>query len=600
MDWKSEVGRAMSAHFDARRSGDIETVISSYSDDWTDSKGFTKDSLRDGHLAFTIGATTENVQINLDEVRITHDGDFKNYSPVTIHTSKGTISYAYTLKKESDDVWRIIYTKTLNWEPFPMTKAMKARKDKIDATAMLVREHRETLLKDKFRPNYHFIVAEGYAAPFDPNGAIFWKGKYHLFYIFQDNRTGEKSDHWGHVSSIDLMHWRHHPTTLIEGMYSGNCFINENGTPTMCYHQVNSGNALAIALDDNLDEWEKLSTNPITPNTVEGDKHHNKYRSWDPFGWFDGEYYYSIFGGEHPAVAKSKNLEGPWEYTGDLFAHGLEGVSLNEDVSCAELFRLGNRDILLCISHRLGCRYYVGEWKDDQFYPEYHSKMSWIDNMFFAPESLTDSSNRRIMWAWILDYRDFSDRAKDQWSGTLSLPRVLTLNKTGSLDIDVAAEVEKLRYQPFSVPPFVVQADDEVRIDGTFGNSFELIIEFDGPDAEEFGVKVCVSENEVEQTIVSYDRNTALLKVNTTNSGPEKSPKAIESAPLSLSKREKLTLRVFVDKSVIEVFANSKQAISRRIFPDKADSTGVNVFAKGSDVKVTTFKSWQIAPSNPY
>ena len=115
MDWKSEVGRAMSAHFDARRSGDIETVISSYSDDWTDSKGFTKDSLRDGHLAFTIGATTENVQINLDEVRITHDGDFKNYSPVTIHTSKGTISYAYTLKKESDDVWRIIYTKTLNW-----------------------------------------------------------------------------------------------------------------------------------------------------------------------------------------------------------------------------------------------------------------------------------------------------------------------------------------------------------------------------------------------------------------------------------------------------------------------------------------------------
>ena len=200
----------------------------------------------------------------------------------------------------------------------------------------------------------------------------------------------------------------------------------------------------------------------------------------------------------------------------------------------------------------------------------------------------------------MLDSGGISQRSTDQWSGTLSLPRVLTLNKTGSLDFDVASEVEKLRYQPFSVPPFVVQADDEVRIDGSFGNSFELIIDFDGPDAQEFGVKVCVSEDEVEQTIVSYDRNTALLKVDTTNSGPEKSPKAIESAPLSLSKREKLTLRVFVDKSVIEVFANSKQAIARRIFPDKADSTGVNVFAKGSDVKVTAFKSWQIAPSNPY
>ena len=39
--------------------------------------------------------------------------------------------------------------------------------------------------------------------PFDPNGAIFWKGRYHLFYIFQDAR----GHNWGHVSSTDLFHW---------------------------------------------------------------------------------------------------------------------------------------------------------------------------------------------------------------------------------------------------------------------------------------------------------------------------------------------------------------------------------------------------------
>jgi beta-fructofuranosidase len=57
---------------------------------------------------------------------------------------------------------------------------------------------------------------------------------------------------------------------------------------------------------------------------------------------------------------------------------------------------------------------------------------------------------------------------------------------------------------------------------------------------------------------------------------------------------------VFVDKSVIEIFANSRQAIARRIFPEKADSAGVKVFTKGSTVEITKFKSWQIAPSNPY
>ena len=145
-----------------------------------------------------------------------------------------------------------------------------------------------------------------------------------------------------------------------------------------------------------------------------------------------------------------------------------------------------------------------------------------------------------------------------------------------------------------------MQADSDARIDGTFGDSFELIIEFDESNAQEFGVKVCVSEDEAEFTIVSYDQNAELLKVDTTNSGPEKSPKSIESAPLVLSKGEKLILRVFVDKSVIEIFANSRQAIARRIFPEKADSTGVKVFTKGSNVEVTKFKSWQISPSNPY
>ena len=82
---------------------------------------------------------------------------------------------------------------------------------------------RERLLRDPYRPGYHFAIPEGQAMPFDPNGAIYWKGRYHLFYIFQDKR----GHNWGHVSSTDLFHWRHHPTGLVSGMFSGNCFLPE-------------------------------------------------------------------------------------------------------------------------------------------------------------------------------------------------------------------------------------------------------------------------------------------------------------------------------------------------------------------------------------
>ena len=214
--------------------------------------------------------------------------------------------------------------------------------------AATARALREKLLGDPYRPGYHFVTPEGSCMPFDPNGAIYWKGKYHLFYIFQDKR----GHNWGHVSSTDLFHWRHHPTGLVTGMFSGNCFVNKDGRPTMCYHQVDQGNAMAVAIDDDLNDWKKLDSNPITPRTKPGDPFHDKYRSWDPYGWLEGDTYYAIFGGEHPGIVKAPTLGGEWKYVGDLMGNTVPGVSINEDVSCADFFKIGDRRMLLCISHR--------------------------------------------------------------------------------------------------------------------------------------------------------------------------------------------------------------------------------------------------------
>jgi beta-fructofuranosidase len=596
---ESEILAVMEAYAAARINGDVDGVLDFYSEDWEDSKGFRKSSLKKRHLAFTVGATKTDIEIDLSVADIIVEGDTATCSPVSIYTPKGSITYSYTLKKELDGVWRLIYTQTIDWEPFPMNKGTRIRKKEIDTSAIATREHREQLLSDPLRPGYHFVIPEGFAIPFDPNGAIYWKGRYHLFYIFQDKRSGKKSDHWGHVSSTDLFHWHHHPTGLLDGMYSGNCFINEDGVPTMCYHQVNQGNALAVALDDELNEWKKLDSNPITPKTQEGDQHHGKYRSWDPFGWYEGDTYYAIFGGEHPAIAKSYSLDEEWQYVGDLFAHGVEGVSLEEDVSCADLFKLGNKDVLLCISHRLGCRYYLGEWKNEQFYPEFHAQMSWVDNTFFAPESMQDSEGRRIMWAWLLDFREFAVRLEYGWSGTMSLPRVLSLDD-GELRMDVPKEIEALRYRPFSKEDFEVQSGKDMVIDDIRSNSLELAIDMESADASEYGVKVCVSPDGQEETVISYDVSEGKLKVDTRKSGPEGTPKNVEAGPFILKANERLKLRVFVDKSVVEVFANSRQAVMRRIYPSQSDSLGVSIFSKDGSTKVNVLKSWHISPSNPY
>ncbi|MDE0039636.1 MAG: GH32 C-terminal domain-containing protein [Gammaproteobacteria bacterium] len=519
----------------------------------------------------------------LDDATVIVDEDTAIIDPATLRSPTGGGAFEIRMKREADGVWRCE----------SLTGSRSGHE-----TAETARCVRERIAGDPARPGYHFVVPEGVAMPFDPNGAIYWKGRYHLFYIFQDTRLGRKADHWGHVSSTDLLHWVHHPTGLLDGMYSGNCFINKDGVPTICYHQKGLGNALAVALDDDLNEWQKLESNPITPHTQEGDLHHGRYKSWDPFGWLDGDTYYAIFGGGRPGVAKSPALDGEWRYVGDLFAHGVEGVSLDEDVSCADLFALGDKDVLLCISHRLGCRYYLGVWKDEQFHPESHAQMSWIDHSFFAPESLVDDKGRRIMWAWIMDEPQFGVRSQHGWSGTMSLPRELTLDDNGQLGMDVPEEIKTLRQESFRKADFHLPADTDVAVAGVGGNSLELSIEMEGGENSAYGVKVCVSPDGQEETSIFYDAREKRLKVDTLKSGPHDTPKAVEAGPLELKPDERLKLRVFVDRSVVEVFANGRQAVARRIYPARPDSVGVRVFSRGAQAHVHTFEAWEMTPAN--
>jgi len=185
MSAEDEVLAAMQAHVEARARGDIQVVVDSYSEEWSDDKGYRKQTLSGWHLGSIYEGTKLDITIDLRAAEIVIDGDEAIISPVCLDSAKGRITYSHRWKKEADNIWRLIHTQTIDWEPQPMNDESQARKDEIDSTAMLVREHREALLSDRWRPGYHFVVPEGVAMPFDPNGAIYWKGRYHLFYIFR-------------------------------------------------------------------------------------------------------------------------------------------------------------------------------------------------------------------------------------------------------------------------------------------------------------------------------------------------------------------------------------------------------------------------------
>jgi beta-fructofuranosidase len=226
--------------------------------------------------------------------------------------------------------------------------------------------------------------------------------------------------------------------------------------------------------------------------------------------------------------------------------------------------------------------------------------MSWVDNSFFAPESLLDDQGRRIMWAWIFDQPGFKMRTDYGWSGTLSLPRVLSLAADGTLRMNPPAEIERLRYNARQRANLTVKADADLALEGFDGNSLELHLEMDTRQATRCGLKVGCSPDGAEQTLVYYDATDKMLKADTTRSSLGDGPKSVEAGPFALQNGERLQMRVFVDKSVVEVFANGRQAVMRRMYPSRSDSVGVRLFAHGGDAQVALVQAWDMAASNPH
>jgi sucrose-6-phosphate hydrolase SacC (GH32 family) len=418
---------------------------------------------------------------------------------------------------------------------------------------------------------YHLAhPGPGVGFPGDPNCAFHYKGRYHLHYIYK-NKHGFA---FAHVSSKDMVRWKWHPTVLIgpntgHGMFSGTGFLTKDGQPAIIYHGQGSGrNHLAFALDEHLDKWTK----PVAIRPTNPDGSEPAMRHWDPDCWLNGDTYYALSGGKDPELLKSADLEN-WTHLGKVLHDDMPdiGVARDEDISCANMFRIGERWMLLCISHRLGCRYYLGDFKDEKYLPGFHAMMNWNKWDFFAPESLLTPDGRRVMWAWC--------NMPGAQTAIQSLPRELSLPEDGVLRINPLRELEKLRHDEKSAGPVTVKSGGTHTLDGIAGDTVELRVAIKPTDAKTFGINVFCDDdgNGFPITIVPGDK---VLTMGTIK------------PPFALKDGEDLDLRVFLDKGMVEVFVNERQAAVAMHAHDKKD-VGISLFSNGGSIEATV-QAWKM------
>ena len=495
---------------------------------------------------------------------------------------------------------------------------------------------RERFLADPYRPTYHFCLPEDMGIPGDPNGAFYANGRYHLMYLYERNGSGFC---WGHVSSADLVHWRHHPDAIgvgpgDEGSFSGGAFVDDDGSAYLSYWMLWGAKGIGLAKnnDPNFDSWTKLEANPVIKSTEWGVtevKHANGkpsfYGSADPSNIWkkDGRYY--MLTGNLPVLKKigrapnaplseqgdrlylfvSDDLK-TWNYLHVFYERKPEWTDRSEDNMCPSFLPLpsssaggpaSGKHLLLFISHNKGCQYYVGDYRNDRFTPNHHGRMSWVDNTFFAPEALVDGKGRQIMWAWLMDNPP-GEKAKG-WSGVYGLPRSLWLGDDGTLRMAPVKELETLRSHEKTWNNLTLANGETKPLEGVVGDSCELALEIKPGTAQRCGLKVRAAKSGEEETVLYYDAAKSELVFDSTRSGRD-GRKVVERAPFILKPGEPLKLRVFVDKSVIEVYANDRQAICRRVYPTRGDSLGVFLLTQGGTARFQAVRAWDLVPANPY
>ncbi|HEY1423023.1 MAG TPA: glycoside hydrolase family 32 protein, partial [Candidatus Acidoferrum sp.] len=325
---------------------------------------------------------------------------------------------------------------------------------------------------DPLRPQFHLLPAKNWMN--DPNGPIFWKGMYHMFFQYNPNAAVWGDMHWAHAVSPDMIHWRHLPIALAptpgsadaDGCFTGSA-VDDRGTATFIYtgvktsppetatlrdgvHNFREVQCLATSDDPQLRTWTKWKTPIVQPPA---DPLMTGFR--DPFLWREGDVWYLGVGsgvrkkGGRVLLYRSKDLR-KWEYLHPLASgkwtekENINPVDSGEMWECPDFFALGSKHVLLYST--------AGKvvWETGELDPKelvFHSQRAGVLDYgsYYAQKTQLDANGNRILWGWILETRPETEFSAAGWAGCMALPRVLSLNSKNDLLMKVASQAEALR-----------------------------------------------------------------------------------------------------------------------------------------------------------
>ncbi|WP_442956188.1 GH32 C-terminal domain-containing protein [Paenibacillus sp. USHLN196] len=487
---------------------------------------------------------------------------------------------------------------------------------------------RTPLLQDRHRPQYHVSPPAHWMN--EPHAPIYFDGQYHLFY--QHNPLGPffHQIHWGHWVSKDLVHWRDLPVALApekdqlapDGIWSGSATYDAEGLPVLFFTAGNDSaspnQSVALARstysrdkDPELVQWVKHPEPLIVQKKgmgVFGD-----FR--DPFVWKDDEGWFALVGsgieGEGgAALAFSSQDMLNWTYKGPLFKAEIQKFPyLGPIWELPVLLPLGsdkqgvNKHLLLVSPVGQGADvevfYWIGQldkqnlsFIPDQEEPEL---IDVGDFHFTGPSGMVDpKTGRKIIFTIAQGDRTSELEYQSGWAHNGGLPLSVYLRDDGRLGIEPIQELQSLRGAKRLALQDKSLAEANELLQDVQGDMLEIQVELEPGSASQLGIKVRCTPDGEEETLLFYDLNEAKLLVDRTKTTlhPGEKCNGVQGGQLELL-GENLKLHIYLDRSMVEAYANGLKSLTTRVYPSRKDALGLEIWGDGEPL-VKSMEIWDM------
>ncbi|WP_340199843.1 glycoside hydrolase family 32 protein [Ascidiimonas sp. W6] len=450
--------------------------------------------------------------------------------------------------------------------------------------------------KEKYRPQFHFSPSEKWMN--DPNGLVYHKGVYHLFYQYYPDDIVWGPMHWGHAISKDMILWEHKPIALYPDenglIFSGSAVVDKNNSSgfgskenppliaIFTYHNMEGEKAgtldfqtqgIAYSLD-NGETWKKYEGNPVIPNNT-GIK---DFRDPKVF-WHEasGKWILVLVAKDHARIYSSNNLK-KWTYLSEFGknngAHG--GVW-----ECPDLFPLKVADSdeekwVLIISINPGApnggsgtQYFIGDFDGNEFTSN-QKEPKWIDygTDNYAGITYNNTPNKeRIFIGWMSNWNYARDTPTQVWRSAMTLPRELSLHKINTDYFLYNYPLKTLERVIEKGTPSKIKTANKIMLEAANFNESEVMFKTANRNFE-------LAFSNAEGDVFSLYMNGAKNKfiVDRTKSGSVDFQESFGSSSHEMSieglPEGKIELRIVMDWSSAEVFINKGQYVmTQQLFP---------------------------------